>query len=65
MLFWESEALDTNVNTFERGHPVVYRQICSILVPSKHNKCKDQMLLQLVTPGDMFRPLNGHLQANI
>ena len=30
---------------FERGHPVVYRQIYTILVPSKHNTCKDQIFI--------------------
>ena len=46
MVFWESGALDKKLNIFERGHPVVYRQIYNILVPSKHNTCKDHMLLQ-------------------
>jgi len=36
------------------------------LVPSIHNKYKDQMVYyNWVILGDMFRPLNGHLQANI
>ena len=51
---------------FERSHPVVYHQIHIILVPSIHDTCKDQMFYySWVILGDMFRPLNGHLQANI
>jgi len=36
------------------------------LVPSIHNTYKHQMLYyNWVILGDMFRPLNGHLRANI
>jgi len=36
------------------------------LVPSIHNTYKDQMLYDSwVIPGDMFWPLNSHLQSNI
>jgi len=51
---------------FERSHPVIYHQICVILVPSIHNTCKDQMFYyNWVTLGEMFRQLNGHFQANL
>ena len=36
------------------------------LVPSIYNTCKDQMFYyNWAILGDMFRPLNGHLQANV
>ena len=49
------------------GHPFVYHQIYTILVPSIHNTCKNQMFYcNWVIPSDMFRPLlNGHLRANL
>ena len=51
---------------FEGDHPVVYHQIHIILVPSIHNTCKDQMFYyNWAILGDMFLPLNGHLQANV
>ena len=51
---------------FERGHPVVHHQTYIILVCSIHNICKHQMFYyNWVTPGDMFRPLNGHPQAKL
>jgi len=44
----------------------VYYQIYIILVPSIHNTRKDQMFYyNWVIPGDMFRLLNAHLQANL
>ena len=37
-----------------------------MLVPSIHNTYKDQMFYyNWVIPGEMFRPLNGHLQAKL
>jgi len=48
------------------GHPVVYHQYILQLVPPIHNIYKNQMLnYNWVTLGDMFRPLNGHPQANL
>ena len=47
-------------------HPFVYHQIYTILVPSIHNTCKNHMFYcNWIIPSDMFRPLNGHLRANI
>ena len=51
---------------FEGGRPVVYHQIYIILVLLIHNIYKYQMFnYNWVIFGDMFRPLNGHLQANL
>ena len=51
---------------FEGGHPIVHHQIYIVLVASIHNACKDQVFYyNLVIPGDMFRPLNGHPQTNL
>ena len=50
----------------EGGHPVVYHQYVLYLVPSMHNIYKSQMLnYNWVILGDMYRPLNGHPQANL
>ena len=44
----------------------LFQHLYNILVPSIHNTCKDQMFYyNWVIPGDMFRPLNGHPQANL
>ena len=47
------------------GHPLVYRQLFNVLVPSIHIIRKDQMYqYNWVLSGDTFRPLTGHPQAN-
>jgi len=44
----------------------VHHQIYLTLVLSIHNTCKDQAIYyNWVISGDMFRQLNGHLQANL
>jgi len=49
---------------FEGSHPVVYRQLFTVLVPSIHNIRKDQMCqYNWVISDHMFWPLGGHPQA--